>query len=195
MNLPQKSIDEFKKIFKKEHGKELTDAEASESANNLAGFFEVLWDISIRESKRKRQLKKEPQGFHITNGTYNCLVCHRSVTGDESWYDEWGVKCLLCQKAIKVGVVPGFVCRASDSCYRMWELKDKFKIHPQTVRKMIRTGELKARIVTTEEGKPYEYIFLKKENPHLVSRYSPERKSYDRHRDKENNRRSKEWKI
>lgn len=195
MTLSQKSIDEFKEIFKKEYGKELSDTEASESAHNLVGFFDLLWQCSIRDSKRKRQLKKEPGGFHITDGTYNCMVCGRAATGNESWYDKWGVKCLLCQKAVNDGVVPGFVCKNHDSHYKMWELQDKFKIHPQTARKLVRQGELKARIVTAEDGKPYEYIFLKKENLHLISRRSPERKSYERHMDKECARRSKEWKI
>jgi len=36
---------------------------------------------------------------------------------------------------------------------------------------------------------------LKKENPHLISRHSPERKSYDRHRDKEYDRQAREFKL
>ena len=195
MTLPTEAIEEFKEIYKKEYGKELSDAEASESANNLVGFFKLIWDCSIRDAKRKRQLKKEPEGFHIIDGTYNCLVCGCSVTGDQSWYDQWGVKCLLCQKALKESVIPGFACKDHNSYYKMWELKDKFKIHPQTARKLVRQGELKARIVTTADGKPHEYIFLKKENPHLISRYSPERKSYDRHRNKEYDRRARELKL
>jgi len=195
MTLSQKSIEEFKEIYKEEKGKELNDAEASEAAHNLVNFVELLYKCAERDARRKRQLKKEPEGFHVTDGTYNCMVCGRTVTGDESWYDQWGVKCLICQKAVKEGVVPGFVCKDHDSHYKMWELKDKFKIHPQTARKLVREGKLKARIVTTDDGKPFEYIFLKKENPSLICRYSPERKSYDRHRDKENDRRSREWKI
>ena len=184
MTLPQKAIEEFKDIYKKEHGKELSDAEASEAAHNLYGFAEILIKCAKRDFQRKQQLKKSPEGFHITDGTYNCMVCGRAVTGEESWYDQWGVKCILCQKAVKDGIVPGFVCKDHDSHYKMWELKSKFNIHSQTARKLVRQGELKARIVTTEDGKPYEYIFLKKENPRLISHYSPERKSYDRHRDK-----------
>lgn len=195
MHLSQGSIDKYKEIFKKEYGKEMTDAEASESAHNLVGFVEILWESATRDVQRKKRLRKEPEGFHITDGTYSCRVCDRTVTGDESWYDKWGVKCLLCPKAVKEGVMPGFVCHARDSHYHMWELKDKFKIHPQTARKMIKVGALKARIVTTEDGQPYEYVFLKKDNPQLVRRYLPERKSYDRHRDKEAARRGREWKL
>jgi len=194
MSLSKERVDEFKEIYKKEYGKELTDAEASEAAHNLVGFVELLWEVSMKEAQRKRRLKKEPDGFSV-DGQYSCLVCRCSISPETGWYDKWGQKCLLCTKAIKNGVVPAFVPRDHDSFYKTWELKDKFKIHPQTARKMVRTGELKARIITTEEGKPYEYIFLKKENPQLVSRFNPIRKSWNRHRKKEDARREKEWKL
>lgn len=186
MALSKKSIDEFKRIFKEKYGEELNDGEAHEAARNLLGFFETLFEIDMRDRGRKRRLRKEPEGFHITDGIYNYCLCHRQVTGDESWYDQWGVKCLLCQKAVKEGIVPGFACVESDSRYLMWEMKDKFKLHPATVRKLVRQGKLKARIVTCENGRAYEYIFLKKENPDLIDpdRYSPARKSYNRHQDK-----------
>ena len=71
----------------------------------------------------------------------------------------------------------------------MWALDSKFKIKHQTAKKYIREGKLIPRIVLTEDGKPHHYIFLKKENPGLIERYSPERKSYDRSREK----RSKAW--
>lgn len=191
--LSKESIDEFKVIFEKEYGKELTDAEASESANNLANFFELLWDISIKDLKKKRRLKKEPDGFPV-DGQYSCLICGCSINPETGWYDKWGQKCFPCTRAVKSGAIPSFVCINDDSYYKAWQLKDKFKIHPQTMRKMVRLGELKARIITTEDGKPYEYIFLRKENPHLVSRYSPARKSWDRHRKKDDARRDREWK-
>jgi len=183
MILSQKSIDEFKEIFEKESGKELNQTEASEAAHNLVNFFDLLYQISLREVKLKRRLKKEPDGFPV-DGQYSCLVCGCIIDAATGWYDKWGQKCLNCTKAVKDGVIPTFVCHDHDSYYKSWELKDKFKIHPQTARKLVRQGELKARIVTTDAGKPYEYIFLKKENPHLICSYPPERKSYNRHRDK-----------
>ena len=50
------------------------------------------------------------------------------------------------------------------------------------MKKLVRENKLKARIVLNEEGKPYSYIFLKKENPELIDpdRYTPARKSYDK---------------
>lgn len=195
MMLDKKAIDEFREIYRKENGQELTDAEASDAAYRLYGFAELALEVAKRDIQRKRQLQKEPGGFHITDGTYNCMVCGVPVTGDQSWYDRYGVKCLLCQRAVNKGIIPGFVCTARDSHYGMWELKSKFNIISATARKLIRQGKLHARVVLTNDGKPYEYIFLKKENPQLISRYSPERKSYDRHRDKEARISDREWKI
>lgn len=186
MGLSKKAIDEFKEIYKNKYKTELSDAEASEGANNLIGLFRVLYESHIKELQRKHRLKKEPEGFHITDGTYNCLVCHREISGNESWYDRWGIKCLLCTKAVKEGVIPSFVCKDRDSWYAMWELERKFGIKHPTARKLVRQGKLKARIVPYEDGSPYEYIFLKKENPDLVDpdRNSPARKSYNKNYNK-----------
>ena len=186
MSLSKETIEEFKEIFKKEYGKELSDQEAYESATNLTGFFEVLYECANKDYQRKQQLKKEPEGFHLTDGIYNCSICYRQVTGDKSWYDKWGTKCLLCTKAVKEGVVPPFVCTDRDSWYAMWQLEKKFGIKHPTAIKLVRLGKLKARIVSYESGKPYEYVFLKKENPDLVDpeRKSPARKSYDRNYNK-----------
>lgn len=186
MGLSKKAIDEFKEIYKKQYKKELNDAEASEAANNLVGLFKLLYDCEVKELQRKHRLKKEPEGFHLTGGTYSCSICHRQVTGDESWYDKWGIKCLRCQKAVKEGSVPPFVCQDRDSWYAMWELGSKFGIKHPTARKLVRQGGLKARIVAYEDGNPYEYVFLKKENPDLIDpeKKSPARKSYDRNSNK-----------
>lgn len=195
MQLSEASIEEFKTIYKKKTGKELSNAEAAEGARNLVNFFKTLYDCEVKDAKRKHRLKKEPAGFHLMDGTYNCLVCGTMITGEKSWYDKWGMKCLPCQKAIEAGVIPGFICKERDSRYLMWELKSDFGIHSSTAKKMIRDGKLNARIVMNENGHPYEYIFLKKENLGLISRHSPERKSYDRNRKKESAQRMREWKL
>ena len=186
MSLSKKAIDEFKEIYKKEYGKELSDEEAFDSATNLLNFFEALYKSAEAEYFRKCRLKEEPEGFHLTDDVYSCSICGTQISGETSWYDKWGMKCLLCQKAVKEGIVPPFVCEDSDSWYTMWQLEDKFGIKHQTAKKMVRLGELKARIVLHENGSPYKYVFLKKENPHLIDpdRRSPEEKSYFRNRDK-----------
>lgn len=48
------------------------------------------------------------------------------------------------------------------------ELQDYFGIKYQTARKLVRLGKLKARIVEGNNGKPYCYIFLIKDNPGVL---------------------------
>ena len=53
--LSDKAIQEYKEIFKKEFGQDLTDAEAREQGERLVLFFKTLIDIDQRE---KNKLKK-----------------------------------------------------------------------------------------------------------------------------------------
>lgn len=185
MSLSQEAIDEFKVIYKDQKGKELTDAEASEAANNLVNFYKLLWDISQKEVQLKRRLKKEPDGFPVDNH-YSCRVCGISINPETGWYDRWGQKCKPCTKAVKDGTIPTFVCEHRDSYYSMWHLKDKFGVKTPTAKKLIKEGKLKARAILTESGNVHDYIFLKKENLELIDpdRHSSARKSYDKNRAK-----------
>lgn len=71
MILPEKAIEEFKEIFEKEYGKKLSDTEASEAAHNLVNFYEILWEVSLKQAKLKHRLKKEPEEFPV-DGHYTC---------------------------------------------------------------------------------------------------------------------------
>lgn len=182
MQLSKERIDEFKEIYKKEKGEELSDQEAYETAHNLAGFFEILWECAQKQARLERRLKKEPEGFPV-DGNYSCLVCHIGINQATGWYHWGGPRCLICHKAIKDGIIPTFVLRQHDSYYSKWQL-ERFGIKPQSVKKYIREGKLKPRTVLNENGTVHEHIFLKKENPGYIERYSPARKSYDRNRAK-----------
>lgn len=165
--LSKKAIDEFKVIYKEESGgKKLTDAEAADAANRLLGFMEVLMKAAAREEGRKKRLKKESKGFHLEEdgSVYNCLVCHRQISGKTGWWDEWGQKCLDCQRSINEGVIPPQVCTDSDSWFADWELKGRFGVHPQTIKKMRRLGELKARELQDRDGGVYFRVYLISEN-------------------------------
>lgn len=169
MELSKKRLDELKVLMEKDSGKTYTDAEVADAGYRLVGLVEICFDSYKRDCRRKQKLKEHPRGFHLDDGTYSCLVCHKSIEGESSWWDLLGQKCMLCQQAIWDKVVPSFVCKNSDSYYAMWQLKDKFGIHTQQAKKMVREGKIKARIILNEEGKPYEYLFLKKENKNLLT--------------------------
>lgn len=183
VKLSDETILEYKDIYKKEHGEELSDAEAQDQASRLAGLFDLLFKHAQEDARKKSRLKQEPDGFPV-DSSYSCMVCGNSITPETGWYHWDGPRCLICHKAILSGVIPTFVLKNRDSYFKEWRLADAFKVRTVTIRKMVREGKLKAREILNENGKVHEYIFLKKENPDLVERYSPERKSWDRNRKK-----------
>lgn len=188
MQLSDERVAEFKAILEKERGAPVSDEEAREQANNLARFADLIYEHVIEQMRRKRRLKSEPDGFDLGPGGYRCLVCRN----EGSWFSKWGQTCRLCYRAFEDGVLPGFVLQNDKSSFRTWELKHHFKLTHASIRKYVKDGTLKPRIILTEDGTPYEQIFLKKENPCLVQRYNPVRKSYDRNKNKVSKRNARE---
>lgn len=60
--LSKNRILEFQKIFKEEYGKELSFAEASEAANNLVGFFDLLLKIDARNKGKISDFEQKNLG-------------------------------------------------------------------------------------------------------------------------------------
>lgn len=192
MQVTEKMKDEMKAIARK-HGDEWTDDQAYEAARNLTGLAELLYDIAIKEARLKARLRKEPKGFP-TEGSYSCIICRTAINAETGWYDWHGNKCRVCQKALDEGIIPSFIFHNSDSYFSSWGVKYHFKIKHPALKKYIKDGVLKPRVILKENGTVHEQIFLKKENPALVQKWNPVRKSLDRHRDKESEKRSRELK-
>jgi len=57
MPLTEEQVKNFQKIFKDEHGKELSYKEAYEAGENLIGFFKLLWEIDSRNSQKEKESK------------------------------------------------------------------------------------------------------------------------------------------
>ena len=167
MQLSKERIQEFKALLEEKKGGEVSWEEATEGAHQLVGLVELLLDMAAKEDKRKKRLEESPKGFHLDGIGYTCSICGNSISNEDTWYDKWGIKCLICQKAIDKKIVPQKACRDRDSWYAMWELNSRFGIKTQTALKKIREGELNARIIKNEVGKPHFYIFMKKDNPEL----------------------------
>ena len=106
--LSDKTIQEFKDIFKKEYGKDLSDVEAREQGERLLGFFEILYKQAQTEHRRKLRLEKEPNGFflEVSEGPLGCGICGRQHPGNEIWWNLDGLRCSDCWRNIKEGVIP-----------------------------------------------------------------------------------------
>lgn len=147
MTLSDKAVPEYKDIYKKKYGKEISDEEARDQGQRLVNLFDILFKQAQIEHKRKLRLKDEPAGFHLEEyeGVYNCRVCDHPVSGKEAWWDINGVKCLDCQRNIKEGVIPGEICQDDSLCIKEWQLSSDYSIHPSTRKKLLRRGILKGR--------------------------------------------------
>lgn len=103
-----------------------------------------------------------------SNGVYdNCLICHAAISGETGWWDINGQKCLACQKAIELGIIPSYVCQDRKSWYATYEIVNQFKISPSVISTMIRDGKLKSRKIKALSGTTSFEIFLKIENEFL----------------------------
>lgn len=163
MSLSAKSIKEFQKIYEEEFGEKISCEEAADSAYRLIKLFETLYEINARTHRYKERLKEDPKGFHM-KGSYNCPICRASIADQETWYDKYGLKCLLCQKAIDKKVIPGKMITNRDKWYSMDDLKSCFNIKHNAVIAFTRRGILKPRIILNKSGKPHFYVFLIKDN-------------------------------
>lgn len=197
MKMSEERVLEFKEIMEKEKGMEVTYEEAKEGADNLERFAELMFEIALKETQKKNRLKREPGGFPV-DSNYSCRVCGTSINPETGWYDWYGSTCFPCKNALKTSVIPYFICENDDSYFSMWKLKYKFNLKVKDINKYIKEGKLVPRKILNDDGSVREQIFLKKENPIFVERYSPERKSYDRNREKVSKRwsreKAKEWK-
>lgn len=166
MEPSEEYIKEFHKLYKKEHGKELTLKEAAEGARSLLGLAELAYDYAKKEHFRNQKLKKHPKGFHLDDGEfYSCRICKESISGKQTWWDKDGIKCLHCQKALERKLIPRSICKNDKSYYAIWEFDYHFNIKSPTVRKFIRQGKLKSRIIPNKDtGKPHFEILLIKDN-------------------------------
>lgn len=170
MTLSDKAVKEYKKIFKEEYGQDLSDAEAREQGERLVGFFKILSDIAIKDAKRREKLKKHPKGYLLKDetGTFTCRVCNSHVSGTDAWFDKWGIKCTNCQENIKNKVIPAKIAKDDSLYITSWQLKGKFKIHPQTAKKMVREGKLREKALKDKNGHIYHRLYLLKENKEFL---------------------------
>lgn len=173
ITITEKELDDFIAICDKDGIKYKDRAEARDSAQRLFSVYEILFEGAMEMVQWDKRLEEEPKGFAIPSNGRTCSLCKRSVQG-EVWWDKWGMKCLDCQEALNKKVIPGYVFKDSDNNKHITasQLSWKFRLHSQTIKKLIRTGELKARIV---KSKTYAdtIVFLKSDNPNLPKVIEP----------------------
>lgn len=143
-------------------GKEFNWDHAMESAENMLHLAEVLAPMQQEEDRRQRKLKEFPKGFHLEGKGYSCFVCHGSCSQEETWYDQYGIKCMDCQGAIDRGEIPASTANR-ETWYSRWDMESEFNAKRPVLRRWVKDGILKQRTVT-RNGHEDVQIFLIEDN-------------------------------
>jgi len=175
MSLSQKSIDEYKKIFKEEYGQDLSDAEAREQGGRLVDFFEILYKQAQIEYRRKLRLKKEKvKGFFLdaNEGQFTCAICGVTKPGNEIWWNLDGLRCADCWRNIQEKVIPPLTWDHDNKIWiHDWQIHSDYNVHPATARKIRRLGELHGRGLKRKDGLVYCTVYLVSENKEFIKKY------------------------
>lgn len=152
--------EELRKILEKERGHEITDHELFETDLWLTNYAKLMYDFAKTDFLRKEKLKENPKGFHLEGKGYTCCICHNSVSDEQTWYDENGIKCLICQDALDKKVIPPSVATDHESWYSMHDFESSFFMKSNAVRRFVKEGLLKPRIIKDSSDRTHYQLFL-----------------------------------
>jgi hypothetical protein len=122
-----------------------------------AGKFMEEW--KEEEKRREEKLKENPKGFHLEGAGYTCFICGDHTPQGDNWYDEYGIKCLVCQKAIDEGEIPASLAKDKDSWYTKYDIESRFNVKGPALRSWVKKGIIKPRTIS-HYGKGVHYEFF-----------------------------------
>jgi DNA-directed RNA polymerase subunit RPC12/RpoP len=174
--LSDKLVQEYKEIFEKKYKQKLTDSEARDQAERLAGFFKILYDQAVIDHRRKLRLKKEKiRGFFLEDEPdkyYTCAICGETHAGPEIWWNTKGLRCKDCWANIKKKVIPSLGYDYENKIWlSSWRLQTDYSLHSATIGKLRRQGILKGRDLIRGDGIKYCTVYLIKENEKFFKKY------------------------
>lgn len=171
--ISDKYLKEFKELCDEKGIKYETEEEYKSSASSLVELVDLLVQMDMEERARKKRLEDEPKGYALEGKGRNCSLCGRSVYEGDGWYDKWGFKCMNCQDAVNKKKIPGSLCGDWNHEKYMTDSMISWKtgLHTQTIRKLIRRGDIKARQIPKGP-----YLVLRKDNPDITGVLAAEKK-------------------
>ena len=158
----------IKTVLEKEHGREFTD----EEVDNVASFMRKMAEIEISSflegQRRQQKLKEFPDGFHLDKEGYCCSICGSGATGEDSWFDQYGLKCGICQGAINRKEIPPNLGQDKEGWYMDWELEHHFCLKSPVLRQCVKNRLLNMRTINRNGKGVHRRIFLIRENKDML---------------------------
>jgi len=156
---PNFAADRDRFCLTDEQGREFSDMKF-----NLERMAKFADEWKEKEKALAEKLEANPNGFILEGVGRTCAICGNGSREDGSWYDKYGLKCLVCQKAIDDGEIPASLAKDKDGWYSKWELERAFNLKSQTLKKWIREGIIKSRTVSYYGKGVHTELFLLEDN-------------------------------
>lgn len=167
MELSKKLRADIKIALETEHGRPFSDDEVEKVAEFMKQLAEMQIEIFLEDQDRQRRLAESPGGFHLEKKGYSCRICGGAAHGENSWFDEHGLKCWTCQQAINEKIVPPTVID-KDTWYSPWELEQYFGLKGQALRRWEKKGLLVSRTINREGKRGHLTLFLLQDNAAML---------------------------
>jgi hypothetical protein len=145
----------------------LTDEEGKkfqEEKWNMQQVGKFMEEWKEKEKIKEEKLKQNPKGFHLEGVGYTCFICGEHTSEGDNWYDQWGIKCLVCQKAIDEGEIPTALAKYKDTWYTKHDLEYYFNVDRFGLKKWIKNGIVRPRIISHYGKGEHTQIFLMRDN-------------------------------
>lgn len=135
--------------------------------NRMLQLIEIGKEWDKEEKARAEKLKLNPEGYHL-EGRRTCAICRDVTAEGDNWYDQYGTKCLVCQKAIDNKEIPATVASDEDSWYSKYDLERYFNLKGSTLRKWIKDGIIKPRKISHFGNGVHYELFLIEDNEEFL---------------------------
>lgn len=145
----------------------LTDEEGKKYQDEkwqMERLGKLMEEIKEKDKIRDERLAANPGGFHLDGVGYQCFICGTHTGDGDNWYDQYGIKCLVCQKAIDNGEIPASLAKEKDIWYSNYDLESRFNLKGATLRRWIKEGIIKPRTVSRYGEGVHVELFLIEDN-------------------------------
>ncbi|MGG9959990.1 hypothetical protein [Ferruginibacter sp. SUN106] len=167
-NIRDKEIQEMKEMLQEQHGREFFWEESRKAIHDLQILADISLELMEEEWIREEKLKEFPKGYHLDENSYRCKICEGTAKGDNSWYDKYGIKCMICQNAINEKIIPAALAKNKESWYSTDEMESYFNITGPLLNKYIKQGLIKERVILNPKNKRHLQLFLLKDNKEVL---------------------------